>query len=192
MAASQVVAVTLRGVVCGVRCVPGQFDSRLRAYLDRWILELSFAVGRWHFSVVRHATRCARVWLAWWWAAAIGRVRVEMGPEGRIRRRTASSNQKTKGAEGVLESVGIMEETGRPRIKRQKGGKSRASNDGGRGEATDGFMSSSVCAGLGWWEKTGVSGGRDRPSSPYRPIRPFRESLAEHVGVGGVSVVLRY
>jgi hypothetical protein len=57
MAASQVVAVTLRGVVCGVRCVPGQFDSRLRAYLDRWILALSFAVGRWHFQ--RSETRDA-------------------------------------------------------------------------------------------------------------------------------------
>ena len=101
LAASQVVAVTLRGG--GVRCgayVPGQFDFAMGAYLDRLILALSFAVGRWHFWVVRHATRCARLWLAWWWAAAIGRVGVEMGPEGRIRGSVASSNQKTNALDG--------------------------------------------------------------------------------------------
>jgi len=123
---------------CAVRCVPGRFDSRLRAYLDRWKLALSFAVGRWHFRVVRHATRCARLWLALWRTAAIGRVGVEMGPEGRIRGSVASSNQKTNEAEGR---------------------RGRASNDGGRGEGRGdrrvyepARSSSSFCC--EWWEKS--------------------------------------
>lgn len=77
LAASQVVAVTLRGG--GVRCgayVPGQFDFAMGAYLDRLILALSFAVGRWHFWVVRHATRCARLWLAW---AVVGGGQLRLG-----------------------------------------------------------------------------------------------------------------
>jgi hypothetical protein len=130
-----------------VRCVPGRFDSRLRAYLDRWNLALSFAVGRWHFRVVRHATRCARLWLAWWRTAAIGRVGVEMGPEGRIRGSVASSNQKTNEAEGR---------------------RGRASNDGGRGEGRGdrrvyGPALLSVVSG---GRRASTSGGRDG-TSPF-------------------------
>jgi hypothetical protein len=78
------------------------------------------------------------------WACAC----VEMGPLCRIRRRTASSNQKSQVGSGT---------DGRARIRRDYGvnggflessgrreRESLWSNDGGRGEATDGFMSSSV------------------------------------------------
>ncbi|KAM0697567.1 hypothetical protein Q7P36_002421 [Cladosporium allicinum] len=123
--------VTGGGVRCGAYG-PGQFDFAMGAYLDRLILALSFAVGRWHFWVVRHATRCARLWLAW---AVVGggqlrlgvRVKSGLGADGRARiRRDYGVNG------GFLESSGRRER------------ESLWSNDGGRGEATDGFMSSSV------------------------------------------------